>query len=176
MSPTTRLYCFTLLYPNPSEKKLMKLYRTFISPQNYTAENPLWKSAEPTFDSYYCIWDTFRFTHPLFNIIVPEAQSQFIQSLIDIYRHEGWLPECRSVPSCSNILTFRMSFCKGITQSGSNADTLLTDAYIKGIKDVPWEEAFLAIQKVIPPNQRHRTDNRTQKWSHQIGVSKEEEI
>jgi hypothetical protein len=43
-----------------------------------------------------------------------------------------------------------MSFCKGITQSGSNADTLLTDAYIKGIQNVPWEEALLAIRKVPP--------------------------
>jgi hypothetical protein len=46
------------------------------------------------------------------------------------------------------LLTFRMSFCKGITQSGSNADTLLADAYIKGIKDVPWQDAFQAIRKV----------------------------
>ena len=45
-----------------------------------------------------------------------------------------------------------MSFCKGITQSGSNADTLLTDAYIKGIKNVPWQEAFDAILKVFPTN------------------------
>jgi Glycosyl hydrolase family 92 len=40
-----------------------------------------------------------------------------------------------------------MSFCKGITQGGSNADTLLVDAYIKGIQSVPWQNAFQAIQK-----------------------------
>lgn len=40
-----------------------------------------------------------------------------------------------------------MSFCKGITQSGSNADTLLTDAYIKNIPGVAWEDAFLGIRK-----------------------------
>lgn len=38
-----------------------------------------------------------------------------------------------------------MSFCKGITQSGSNADILLTDAYLKGIQNVPWNDAFAAI-------------------------------
>jgi hypothetical protein len=43
-----------------------------------------------------------------------------------------------------------MSFSKGITQGGSNADTLLTDAYIKGITDVPWSDAFRAILKVPP--------------------------
>lgn len=29
------------------------LYRTFISPQDYTGENPLWRSSEPYYDSYY---------------------------------------------------------------------------------------------------------------------------
>lgn len=28
-------------------------YRAFISPQDYTGENPLWKSDEPYYDSYY---------------------------------------------------------------------------------------------------------------------------
>lgn len=29
------------------------IYRTMISPQNYTGENPLWESDEPYFDSFY---------------------------------------------------------------------------------------------------------------------------
>ncbi|KAI5303983.1 hypothetical protein KEM56_006988 [Ascosphaera pollenicola] len=29
------------------------LYRSFISPQDYTGENPLWESEEPYYDSYY---------------------------------------------------------------------------------------------------------------------------
>lgn len=29
------------------------IYRTMISPQNYTGENPLWESSEPYFDSFY---------------------------------------------------------------------------------------------------------------------------
>lgn len=29
------------------------VYRTMVSPQDYTGENPLWKSAEPYFDSFY---------------------------------------------------------------------------------------------------------------------------
>jgi len=51
----------------------------------------------------------------------------------------------------SIMLNTRMSFCKGITQGGSNADTLLTDAYIKGIQYVSWTEAFEAIRKVFSP-------------------------
>ena len=29
------------------------IYRTFVNPQNYTGENPLWESSEPYFDSFY---------------------------------------------------------------------------------------------------------------------------
>jgi putative alpha-1,2-mannosidase len=29
------------------------IYRTMISPQDYTGENPLWASTEPYFDSFY---------------------------------------------------------------------------------------------------------------------------
>lgn len=32
------------------------VYRAFLSPQDYTGENPLWNSSEPYYDSFYCIW------------------------------------------------------------------------------------------------------------------------
>jgi putative alpha-1,2-mannosidase len=49
------------------------IYRSFQSPQDYTGENPLWNSTEPYYDSWYCIWDTFRTTHPLLSIVDPEV-------------------------------------------------------------------------------------------------------
>ena len=92
------------------------LYRTMISPQNYTGENPLWESSEPYFDSYYCLWDAFRAAHPLLTVVDPEVQSLMVRSLIDIYRFEDYLPDCR------------MSLCKGLTQGGSNADVVIAEA------------------------------------------------
>lgn len=65
------------------------IYRTMISPQDYTGENYLWKSAEPYFDSFYCIWDSFRSVHPLLTILDPNTQTRMIRSLIDIFRFEG---------------------------------------------------------------------------------------
>jgi putative alpha-1,2-mannosidase len=64
-------------------------YRAMISPQDYTGENPLWKSDEPYYDSYYCIWDSFRSIHPLLTLLDPHSQALMVRSLIDIYRHEG---------------------------------------------------------------------------------------
>ncbi|EGP83142.1 putative mannosidase [Zymoseptoria tritici IPO323] len=124
------------------------LYRSMISPQDYTNENPLWESAEPYYDSYYCIWDSFRSIHPLLTILDPYSQIQMVRSLIDIYRHEGWLPDCR------------MSLCKGFTQGGSNADVVLAETYLKIGKlaadyGVDWATAYEAVVKdaeVEPPN------------------------
>src|SRR6187402_3300707 len=82
-------------------------YRTMLSPQDYTNENPLWNSTEPYFDSFYCIWDSFRSQHPFLTLVDPVEQSRMVRALIDIYKFEGKLPDCR------------MSLCKGLTQGGS---------------------------------------------------------
>ncbi|TGJ88028.1 hypothetical protein E0Z10_g794 [Xylaria hypoxylon] len=110
------------------------LYRTMILPQDYTGENPLWQSDEPYYDSFYCIWDSFRAQHPLLTIIDPETQTDMVRALIDIYKHEGKLPDCR------------MSFSKGFTQGGSNADVVLADALIKNLtKEIDWSLGYEAV-------------------------------
>lgn len=116
------------------------VYRASISPQDYTNENPLWDSAEPYYDSYYCIWDSFRSIHTLITILDPFSQIQMVRSLVEIYRQEGWLPDCR------------MSLCKGFTQGGSNADVVLAETYLKLGKiatdhGVDWETAYEAVVK-----------------------------
>jgi putative alpha-1,2-mannosidase len=68
------------------------IYRTMVNPQDYTGENPLWESDEPYFDSFYCIWDLFRSQMPFMTIMDPGTVTLMIRSLIDTYRHEGWLP------------------------------------------------------------------------------------
>lgn len=120
------------------------LYRTGLAPTNITGDNPLWHSSEPYWDSFYCIWDSFRTTSPLTAILWPHVLAEQVRALIDIYRHTGFLPDCR------------MSLCKGLTQGGSNADTMLADAYVKGIRDgVNWTDGLAAMRKdaeVDPPD------------------------
>jgi putative alpha-1,2-mannosidase len=77
------------------------VYRTMISPQDYTGENPGWESDEPYYDSFYCIWDSYRSIHPFLTLVDPHSQTLMVRSLLDIYRHTGYLPDCR------------MSHCKG---------------------------------------------------------------
>lgn len=120
------------------------VYRAFLNPQDYSGENQLWESDEPYYDSWYCIWDTFRGVHPFYMLVDTVSQSRMVRSLIDVYKHLGWLPDCR------------MSFCKGHTQGGSNADVVIVDSYIKGLDGgVDWSQAYAAIVKDAeeqPPN------------------------
>ena len=111
------------------------LYRTMLDPQDLTGENPLWHTSEdnPYFDSFYCIWDSFRAQHPLLTIVDPDAQSRMVRSLLATYRHEGWLPDCR------------MSLCRGWTQGGSNADVVLADAFVKNLTGIDWALAYEAL-------------------------------
>ncbi|EAW19494.1 GH92 family glycosyl hydrolase [Aspergillus fischeri NRRL 181] len=109
------------------------VYRTMLSPQDLTGENPLWRSDEPYYDSFYCIWDSFRAQHPFLTIVDPVAQSRMVRSLLDTYRHEGWLPDCR------------MSLCKGWTQGGSNADVVLADGFVKNLTGIDWDLAYEAM-------------------------------
>ncbi|XRM40408.1 hypothetical protein ABZX51_003730 [Aspergillus tubingensis] len=123
------------------------IYRTMLDPQDLTGENPLWESDEPYFDSFYCIWDAFRAQHPLLTIVDPTTQSRIVRSLLDTYRHEGWLPDCR------------MSLCKGWTQGGSNADVVLADAFVKNLTDIDWDLAYEAMV--------NDAENEPLEWSYQ---------
>jgi predicted alpha-1,2-mannosidase len=108
------------------------LYHTMLMPTDRTGENPLWKSSEPYYDDYYAIWDIFRTSSPLLLLIAPERETQIVRALVDLYRHEEWLPDARS----GNY--------NGRTQGGSNAEFILTDAFVKGVKGVDWKTALAA--------------------------------
>ncbi|KAJ4471850.1 glycoside hydrolase family 92 protein [Lentinula edodes] len=95
------------------------LYRTHIVPADYSGENPRWQSAEPYYDSYYCNWDTFRTLYPLFSLHDPERFALITRAMIDIWRFEGWLPECRGATIQQWV------------QGGSNADPILGEFFVK---------------------------------------------
>ncbi|KAF2654535.1 glycoside hydrolase family 92 protein [Lophiostoma macrostomum CBS 122681] len=107
----------------------------FLIPSNRTGENPGWTSSEPYYDDIFTLWDTHRSHTPLFQILEPVSYEEFIRSLIDIWRHDGFMPDARS----SNF--------NGRVQGGSNADSVLADAYVKGVRGaVNWDDGFKAMQ------------------------------
>jgi predicted alpha-1,2-mannosidase len=130
---------------NTSDLQLLysSMYGMFLIPSNRTGENPGWHSTEPYYDDIFTLWDTHRCHTALFHILQPFAYEEFIRSLIDIWRHDGFMPDARS----SNF--------NGRVQGGSNADNVLADAFVKGVRgNIDWEDGFSAMRtnaEVVPP-------------------------
>ncbi|MFC6644173.1 GH92 family glycosyl hydrolase [Granulicella cerasi] len=131
------------------------MYHMMLMPTDRTGENPAWHSSEPYYDDFYAIWDTFRTSGPLLTLIAQDRQAGMVRALIDIYRHEGWLPDARSGNS------------NGRTQGGSNAEFEITDAYVKGLPGINWEDAFKAVQhdaEATPDDQRMEGRGGIEDW------------
>ncbi|CAM0139549.1 unnamed protein product [Umbelopsis sp. WA50703] len=114
------------------------LYRHFISPVNKTGENPKWNSTEPYYDDFYCLWDTYHGVMPLYALTHAKPLSELVRGLIDIYRNEGYMPDCY------------MGLGPGFTQGGSNAEMPLVDFLLKHGKDfgdISWKDGFDAMIK-----------------------------
>lgn len=112
------------------------LYHTFVMPTDLKKdENPGWHSDSPHFWDYYTIWDTYRTVMPLHTLIIPHKQAEIVQSLIDIYEHKGWLPDAWTAGDFAYV------------QGGSNADVVIADAIVKGLKGIDVSKAYVAIKK-----------------------------
>jgi predicted alpha-1,2-mannosidase len=126
------------------------IYFMHLLPSNRTGENPLWNSTEPYYDDTFTTWDLFRCTFALLHIFQPTMYEEYIRSLIDIFRFEGYMPDARS----SNF--------NGATQGGSNSDNVLADAYVKEVRGaVNWTAGYEAMVKdaeVTPPNNNDPRD------------------
>jgi putative alpha-1,2-mannosidase len=120
------------------------LYHGHLLPADRTGENPYWESQEPYYDDFYTLWDTFRCLHSLHTLIVPERQEGVIRAMIDIWRHERFMPEGRSHNH------------NGRVQGGSNSDNVLADSYVKGLRGgINWKDGYAAMKtnaEVVPYN------------------------
>jgi predicted alpha-1,2-mannosidase len=135
------------------EQKIMfytALYHTMLMPVDRTGENPLWISSQPYYDDFYAIWDTFRTSHPLITLIAPQRQIDIVNALLDIYKYDGYLPDARS------------GNCNGRTQGGSNAEVMIADAYVKGLKGIDYSLALKAMLKdaIFPPGDNEEKEGR----------------
>ena len=86
------------------------------------------------YDDYYAIWDTYRTSTPLLSLLAPERATAIAQSLLNIYKKDGFLPDARSGNS------------NGRTQGGSNAEIVLCDALARGL-DIDADLALKAMLK-----------------------------
>ncbi|WP_277233840.1 GH92 family glycosyl hydrolase [Phocaeicola salanitronis] len=126
------------------------LYHTMIMPVDRTGENPLWNDPEPYYDDYYAIWDTYRTSTPLITLIDPQRETDIVRSLLTIYKRDGYMPDARS------------GNANGRTQGGSNAEIVIADAFVKGLKGIDYELALKAMLQdaTVPPGGNQEAEGR----------------
>lgn len=121
------------------------LYHTLIHPSivnDVNGEYPLMendgigKVAEGrTRYSVFSLWDTYRNLHQLMTLVYPEKQTDMVRSMIDMYKEWGWMPKWE--------LFGRETF----TMEGDPAIPVITDTYLKGLRDFDIETAYEAFVK-----------------------------
>jgi predicted alpha-1,2-mannosidase len=79
-------------------------------------------------------WDTFRAVFPFFTWMYPDQDAKIMEGLVNTYLESGWLPEWAS-PGHRNCMI------------GSNSASLISDAYLKGIRGYKIDTLFSAILK-----------------------------
>lgn len=126
------------------------LYHTMLMPADRTGENPLWTDHVPYYDDFYAIWDTYRTSTPLITLIDPARQRDIVNSLINIGKRDGFMPDARS------------GNANGRTQGGSNAEIVLADAFVKGLDGIDWEEGLKMMLKdaEVSPGANHEAEGR----------------
>ena len=76
-------------------------------------------------------WDTFRSELPLHNLLYPTMQGHYMQALLDAQQQCGWLPSWSFPGETGGML-------------GNHAISLLTDAWVKGIRTFDPQQALKA--------------------------------
>ena len=76
-------------------------------------------------------WDTFRSQFPLTNILHPTMQGRYMNALLDAQEQCGWLPSWSFPGETGGMI-------------GNHAISLLTDAWVKGIRTFDPERALKA--------------------------------
>ena len=125
------------------------LYHTMLMPVDKTGENPKWTET-PYYDDYYAIWDTYRSSSPLITLLDEQREVAIVNALLNIYKREGYMPDARS------------GDCNGRTQGGSNAEVVIADAYVKGLRGIDYNMALEAMLKdaEVDPGADHEKHGR----------------
>ncbi len=126
------------------------LYHTMLMPSDRTGENPLWTDPVPYYDDFYALWDTYRTSMPLFAIIAPQRLAEMVNSLVNIGKRDGFMPDARS------------GNANGRTQGGSNADVVIADACVKNIPGIDYEAALKQMihDASVPPGGNEEAEGR----------------
>ena len=117
------------------------LYHALLTPNLYSDVDGQYRGMDHLvysgegFDYYtvFSLWDTYRAVHPLFNLIDPARNQDFIKTMIRHYEQTGLLP------------VWELAGCENNCMIGYHAVPVIADALLKGYKDFNVDKAFEAM-------------------------------
>lgn len=83
----------------------------------------------------FSLWDTYRNYHPLMSTLYPAQQSNMVNSMLSMYKENGWLPK------------WELNSTETFTMVGDPASVVIADTYLRGITDFNVDEAYAAMVK-----------------------------
>ena len=119
------------------------LYHAYTAPYIHSDVNGNYKGPRGEIHSVnqhtqytvFSLWDTYRAVHPLFTITQKKRVSEIIHSMLKHYDAYGLLPVWE--------LAGNETFC----MIGNHSISIITEAWLKGIRNFDGEKAFEAIKK-----------------------------
>ena len=119
------------------------LYHTMMHPNivnDVNGQHPMMERKETGHTStrrytVFSLWDTYRNLHQLVTLLNPQQQLDMVRSMIDMYKEWGWMPKWE--------LYGRETF----TMEGDPAIPVITDTWLKGLRDFDIQTAYEAFRK-----------------------------
>lgn len=127
---------------NIDERKIFytALYQSMRMPRDRTDDLPGFEKDEEVWDDHYAVWDTWRTVFPLMVLLNPDKASSNVKAFINRYKRNGRVKD-----------TYIAGIDMAADQGGDNVDNIISDAFVKGIQGVNWNEAYLVM--------KHNADN-----------------
>jgi len=130
------------------------LYRTLQHPSDIAdadgrvrgPRGAVMQAPDGVYYSTLSLWDTFRASHPLFTLIVPERVPGFINTMLAHHRQMGWLPLWTSWG--------RETYC----MIGNPALPVIADALVKGFGADGAIDEQAALTAMLETSTRERPD------------------
>lgn len=111
------------------------LYHSLLMPRDRTSDMKGYPADAPLWDDEYAVWDTWRTLFPLMEFINPAMVRGNIRSFINRYKKNCFVKD---------------SFVAGIDmkeeQGGNNVGNIITDAFVKGLSGINWEDAYAILK------------------------------
>ncbi|GJM63235.1 GH92 family glycosyl hydrolase [Persicobacter diffluens] len=130
------------------------LYHLFIQPNNIAdvdgqyrgAKGKVATSPSKKYYSTFSLWDTYRAAHPLYTILAPEKDAEFVASMLTHGEENGYLPIW--------TLMGKENHC----MIGNHSVAAIVDAYHKGLLAGNERRAYQLIKKSLTTNSWHKYD------------------